>query len=98
PAKRLPIMTESAPAANALVISPENLIPPSAMIGMFWRAAALAQLPIAVIGGPPTPETTRVLQIDPGPTPTFTTLAPACINAEVPSSVATLPAARARSG
>ena len=29
PAKRDPIITESAPAAIALEISPENLIPPS---------------------------------------------------------------------
>jgi hypothetical protein len=33
PAKRLPIMTLSAPAAMALVMSPENLMPPSAMTG-----------------------------------------------------------------
>src|SRR5216684_503874 len=33
PANRLPIITQEAPAAMALVMSPENLIPPSAMIG-----------------------------------------------------------------
>ena len=60
-------------------------------------AAALAQLPMAVICGTPTPETIRVVQIDPGPTPTLTTLTPASINALVPSPVATLPAAMSRS-
>ena len=33
PASRLPIITESAPAAIALVMSPENLMPPSAISG-----------------------------------------------------------------
>jgi hypothetical protein len=32
---------------------------------------------MAVNCGMPTPEITRVVQIDPGPTPTFTALAPA---------------------
>jgi hypothetical protein len=41
PANKLPIITESAPAANALVISPEYLMPPSAMIGTLYLAAAL---------------------------------------------------------
>ncbi len=36
---------------------------------------------IAVICGTPTPATTRVVQIDPGPTPTFTASAPALISA-----------------
>ena len=31
PAKRVPIITQSAPAPTALAISPENLIPPSAI-------------------------------------------------------------------
>jgi hypothetical protein len=34
----------------------------------------------------------RVVQIEPGPTPTFTALTPVSINARVASPVATLPA------
>ena len=77
PAKRLPIITEWAPAARALVMSPEYLIPPSETMGMLWRSAALAQFTIAVSWGTPTPETTRVVQMEPGPTPTLTALTPA---------------------
>ena len=36
---------------------------------------------MAVICGTPTPETTRVVQIEPGPIPTFTASAPASIRA-----------------
>ena len=46
---------------------------------------------IAEICGTPTPATTRVVQIDPGPTPTFTASAPALINAWAPARVATFP-------
>ena len=46
---------------------------------------------IAVICGTPTPATTRVVQIDPGPTPTFTASAPALMSACAPARVATLP-------
>ncbi len=46
---------------------------------------------IAVTCGTPTPATTRVVQIDPGPTPTLTASAPALINACAPARVATLP-------
>ena len=41
PASRLPIITQSAPAAIALVMSPENLMPPSAISG---TPAALGRL------------------------------------------------------
>jgi hypothetical protein len=47
---------------------------------------------IAVSCGTPTPATTRVVQIDPGPMPTLTQSAPASISARVASAVATLPA------
>src|ERR1700760_4451369 len=40
PAKSEPIITEWAPAAIALVRSPENLMPPSAMTGTPCSAAA----------------------------------------------------------
>ena len=46
---------------------------------------------IAVICGTPTPATTRVVQIEPGPTPTFTASAPALMRACAPARVATLP-------
>jgi hypothetical protein len=55
-------------------------------------AAAFEQFQMAVTCGTPTPETTRVVQIEPGPIPTFTASAPASISALVPSAVATLPA------
>jgi hypothetical protein len=48
--------------------------------------------------GTPTPATMRVVQIDPGPMPTFTTSAPASIAARVPSPVATLPTTRVTCG
>ena len=47
---------------------------------------------MAVICGTPTPATTRVVQIEPGPMPTFTASTPASISAWVASAVATLPA------
>ena len=42
--------------------------------------------------GTPTPATTRVVQMLPGPMPIFTASAPASISARAPSGVATLPA------
>ena len=41
--------------------------------------------------GTPTPATMRVVQIEPGPTPTFTASTPASMSACAPSRVATLP-------
>jgi hypothetical protein len=74
-----------------LAKSPENLMPPSAITGVPSPAAA-AQSMIAVSCGTPTPATMRVVQIEPGPMPTFTASAPASISARVASAVATLPA------
>ena len=54
--------------------------------------ATLHALKIAVTWGTPTPDTIRVVQIDPGPIPTFTASAPASIKSRAPSSVAMLPA------
>ena len=48
--------------------------------------------------GTPTPATTRVVQIDPGPIPTFTASHPACTSACAPSAVATLPPMTCMSG
>ena len=46
----------------------------------------------AVICGTPTPLMIRVVQIAPGPIPTFTASAPASIRSFAPSAVAMLPA------
>ncbi len=46
---------------------------------------------MAVNCGTPTPAMMRVVQIEPGPTPTLTAETPALISASVPSPVATLP-------
>ena len=54
--------------------------------------AALAASMIAVIWGTPMPATILVVQMEPGPTPTFTASHPASIRARHPSSVATFPA------
>ena len=49
PANKLPNITESAPAAIALAISPENLMPPSAIIPISLPFKASLILRIAVI-------------------------------------------------
>ena len=78
-------MTDDAPAARALTTSPENLMPPSAMMGTSALAAARAASAMAVICGMPAPETTRVVQMEPGPMPTFTADTPAAISSAAPS-------------
>src|SRR6202023_1519210 len=98
PANNEPIITVWAPAASALVRSPENLMPPSAMTGTPCGAAARAQSRMAVTCGTPAPVTTRVVQMLPGPMPTFTASTPRSISARVPSAVATLPTTRPTSG
>ena len=75
----------------AFAISPENLIPPSAMTGIFFLPIALTTFAIAEICGTPTPVTILVVQIDPGPIPTFIASAPALIKSKAPSPVATFP-------
>src|SRR6266567_1473860 len=92
PANSEPIITVCAPAATALATSPEFVMPPSAMMGMSCRCAALAQSEMAVTCGTPTPATMRVVQIEPGPMPTLTPSTSALMSAVVPSAVATLPA------
>ena len=67
--------------ANAAVGDDRHAVPPTP-----------CRLVIAVICGTPTPEITRVVQIDPGPMPTLTASAPACDQGPRPSAVATLPA------
>src|SRR6476646_10950394 len=92
PASNPPSMTTEAPAASALLISPENLTPPSATIGTPLPSSTLAQSAIAVSCGIPEPDTMRVVQIDPGPTPTLTASTPAFSNSLAASAVAMLPA------
>src|SRR5207253_10416078 len=60
----LPISTiaQSAPAASALARSPEYLMPPSAITGVFDFFASSTESRIAVICGTPTPATMRVVQ------------------------------------
>src|SRR6266571_753068 len=96
PASIEPIITLSAPAASALTTSPEYLTPPSAITGT--SAAPCTPSRIAVIWGIPTPVTTRVVQIEPGPTPTLTASTPRSTSARAPSVVATLPPTSCASG
>ena len=84
-------MTADAPAAIAFAISPEKRIPPSAISGTPRSLSAAATLATALICGTPIPATIRVVQIEPGPIPTFTPSAPASANAMAASAVAMLP-------
>ena len=98
PASREPSITTLPPAAIALAMSPEYLIPPSAIMGTSYSAATCAASNTAVTWGTPIPATTRVVQMEPGPMPIFTQSAPASMRARVPSAVATLPATICTSG
>ena len=60
-------------------------MPPSAIIGMPVSFRASATFDIALICGTPTPVTIRVVQIEPGPIPTFTASTPTSANAFAPS-------------
>ena len=85
-------MTDDAPAAKAFVISPEYLMPPSAITGIPVPDKALAQSAMAVSCGMPAPDTILVVQIDPGPTPTLTASTPAFSKSFAACAVAILPA------
>ena len=65
-------------------------MPPSAISGM-RSCRASATRSIAVTCGTPTPATTRVVQIEPGPIPTFTASAPLSSSASAASPVQMLP-------
>ena len=80
-----------APAARALARSPEYFIPPSAITGMPYFLACVAQSSMAEICGTPTPATIRVVQIEPGPMPTFIPSAPACARSLTAAGFAMLP-------
>ena len=88
-AKGEPIITPSAPQAIHLQISPPVTKPPSAITGIYlpvcWKNSSLAaaQSATAVACGTPTPSTPREVQAAPGPIPTSTAAAPACINSSV---------------
>ena len=73
------------PAAMALLTSPEYLIPPSAMSGTPASRQAFEQAEMAVIWGTPAPETTRVVQMEPGPMPTLMPSTPSEISSLAPS-------------
>ena len=83
-------MTESAPAPKALTTSPENLTPPSEIIGISPATEITSNM--ADNCGTPTPAIILVVQIEPGPTPTLIASAPAEIRDFAPAAVATLPA------
>ena len=76
PEKSDPIITASAPAAIAFAKSPENLIPPSEIILVFLFLKAFFTSNIALNCGTPTPATSLVVHIDPGPIPTLTISTP----------------------
>ena len=76
-----PSITAFAPAARALEISPENLMPPSAIKGMLLDKSFSLMERIAVICGTPIPAIILVVQIDPGPIPILTESTPASIKA-----------------
>ena len=65
-------------------------MPPSAMIGIAPSTPSTASM-IADSWGSPTPVTTRVVQIEPGPTPTFTASTPRSASARAPPTVPTFP-------
>ena len=71
PANNDPIITASAPAASAFAISPENFIPPSAIILVLFFPIPFLTFNIALSCGTPIPATSLVVQIEPGPIPTF---------------------------
>ena len=91
PANKPPSITESAPAEIAFAISPENLIPPSAIIFTFLSFKASLISSIAEICGTPMPATILVVHIDPGPIPTFTASTPAFASSIAASAVAMFP-------
>ena len=77
-------------------MSPEYLMPPSAMTGT--SSAPRSASMMAVSCGTPTPVTTRVVQMLPGPMPTFTASTPRRTSSRAPASVAMLPATSWMSG
>ena len=85
-------MTEWAPAAMALVTSPENLMPPSAMIRRSDLVGRAGSSMMAVTWGTPTAGHDAGGADGAGPMPTFTPSAPASMRSRAPSGAPTLPA------
>ncbi len=85
PASSEPSITVSAPATIAFAMSPEYCMPPSPITGTPAGRAARAASMIADTWGTPTPATTRVVQMEPGPTPTLMASAPASTSALAPA-------------
>ena len=79
PANKEPAIIQLPPAAKAFTISPEKRIPPSDIIGVFDLEVTVDISCIAVNCGTPTPATTRVVHIDPGPIPTLIASTPSLI-------------------
>ena len=67
------------------------VMPPSPIRGTPVPLRASATLEMAMIWGTPTPATIRVVQMEPGPIPTFTASAPALARYFAASAVAMLP-------
>ena len=88
----------TAPATIALTMSPENVMPPSAMIGMSSSAPVCDANQTADSCGMPAPRHDAGRADRTGATPTLTASAPARASASTPSSVTTLPAVTGRSG
>src|SRR4029450_4615579 len=95
PARSEPSMTVSAPATSALAMSPEYCNPPSPISGTPAARQAREALWIAVTCGTPTPATTRVVQMEPGPTPPLAPSAPASTRGVAPAYYATAAPAHA---
>ena len=91
PASIEPIITASAPAANAFAMSPENLIPPSEIIFTFLFNPFLTSNK-ALSCGTPIPAISLVVQMKPGPMPTFITSTPSLHKNLAASAVAIFPA------
>src|SRR5690606_24512066 len=98
PASRDPSITLSAPAAMAFGISPVYRTPPSAITGTPLPFMAAATSKTAENCGNPTPATTLVVQIDPGPIPTLIASAPASTKYFAASGVAIFPTTTSKSG
>ena len=77
-------------------MSPEYLIPPSAIIGTLLFFKELHTSKIADNWGTPTPATTLVVQIDPGPIPTLIPSTPNFNKSNAASAVAIFPTIKSR--
>src|SRR6059058_1730569 len=97
PASGVPIMTASAPAANALHTSAPIRMPPSVMTATrmpprrMCSSRAAATSAVAVTCGTPTPSTPRVVHAAPGPTPTRMPAMPVSISSSAVSYWTQLP-------